>query len=134
HYKAFSQAACIGMPGSPRTVSAPCGRGAACPAAARRSIVDQQNGLRAMKKLWAHRSVRVASLVLLVVAVAAAASLGTYYVTRTSPAADPIITRTAQTTESTVAASLSTIKQSISVSGTLTPAVQASVGFAVSGT
>jgi macrolide-specific efflux system membrane fusion protein len=103
-------------------------------AAARRTIVDQQNGPRAMKRLWAHRSVRIASLVLLVVAVATAASVGTYYLTRPSASADPTTSRTAQTTESTVAAALSTIKQSISVFGTLTPTVQESVGFAVSGT
>lgn len=91
-------------------------------------------GRWAMGRFWARKSVRVGSVVLLVLVVAAAASVTTYLVAGRSAAETATATPAITTTESATPASLNTIKQSISVSGTLTPAVQESVNFAVSGT
>lgn len=82
-----------------------------------------------MLSLWrrARRWVRVVAVVLLV----GVAGTGVYWFGfRESPAQ----AATPESTTTSVAASLSTIQQSVSGSGTLTPAVQEDVSFAVSGT
>ena len=88
------------------------------------------------KKLWARRGVRITTIVLLVVVVGVAAGVGTYFWTNhQNSTADPTSARgLATTSERTIAASVGTIKESLSTTGTLTPAVQQDVDFAVSGT
>ncbi len=82
-----------------------------------------------MLRLWRRTRawVRVLGLVLLV----GVAGAGGYLLALRE---EPTQAATPESTTTAVAASLSTIEQSVSASGTLTPAVQEDVAFAVSGT